>query len=158
MRRIFTGLVASAIMALFAFFASASVAQLRFDTQPLAIVTASGVRHNFTVELALDSQQRQQGLMYRTEMAEDRGMLFDFGGARDVSMWMRNTLLPLDMLFIDAAGRVVNIHQGAVPLSEAIISSGGPVNYVLELKGGVVASRGIAIGDRVESAQIARGR
>ncbi|MBT9370316.1 DUF192 domain-containing protein [Rhizobium sp. CSW-27] len=157
MRIVAKTLVASAMMALFAFLATVAAAQVRFDSEPLSILTFSGGRQDFTVELALDAEQRQQGLMYRTEMAEDHGMLFDFGDSRAVAMWMRNTLIPLDMLFIDARGRIVNIHQGAVPLSETIIPSGGPVKYVLELKGGVVAKRGIAIGDLVDSAQIARG-
>lgn len=156
MRVLSKTLVASAMMALFAFLATVATAQVRFDSEPLSILTFSGGRHDFTVELALDTEQRQQGLMHRTELAEDHGMLFDFGGSRPVAMWMRNTLIPLDMLFINARGRIVNIHQGAVPLSETIIPSGGPVKYVLELKGGVVAKQGIAIGDMVDSARIAR--
>lgn len=153
MRSLLSSYAAGAMMALLAFSAVAS-AQLRFDTQPLTIVTASGERHDFSVELALDPDQREQGLMYRKTMAPDAGMLFDFGEARAISMWMRNTLIPLDMVFIDDAGTITHIHEQAKPLSEAIISSQGPVKYVLELNGGEASRREIHKGDKVLSKQI----
>jgi len=81
-------------------------------------------------------------------------MLFDFKMDRDVTMWMRNTLIPLDMLFISKAGKIEHIHAGAVPHSESIISSRGAVRYVLELNGGSAKSFGIKTGDTVRSAQI----
>jgi uncharacterized protein len=127
-------------------------AQLRFDTQSLTIETQAGERHQLTVELALDGPQRQQGLMFRKQMAPDAGMLFDFGAPRDIAMWMRNTLIPLDMLFIGEDGRISHIHAQAQPHSEAIIS--GPVKFVLELNGGEAGRRHIAIGDMVLSHQI----
>ncbi|MCO5734086.1 DUF192 domain-containing protein [Rhizobium sp. SSA_523] len=163
MRHVHSTFLGSAVLALLLFAAvplvspanhAVSAAEIVFSTEPLAIRTADGKRHAFTVELALDAQERQQGLMYRRTMAADHGMLFDFGVAREVTMWMRNTLLPLDMLFIDRGGRITHIHEGAEPLSEAIISSNGPITYVLELNAGEVAKRGIKVGDQIESRQI----
>ena len=115
---------------------------------PLAIETASG-RHEFQVELARTPEQRARGLMFRRELAEDRGMLFDFGAARPVTMWMRNTYIPLDMLFIEPDGSILRIEHDAQPLAEAIIPSGGPVKAVLELPGGTAARLGIRSGDHV---------
>ncbi len=103
----------------------------------------------FQVELALTPEQRSRGLMFRTELAEDEGMLFDFGAPRPVGMWMRNTYIPLDMLFIDGDGRITRIEANAEPLSERTISSGGPVRAVLELPGGTTEKLGIEPGDRV---------
>ena len=114
----------------------------------LAIVGADD-RLEFQVELALTPEQRSRGLMFRTELAEDEGMLFDFGTPRPVGMWMRNTYIPLDMLFIDADGRITRIEANAEPLSERTISSGGPVRAVLELPGGITEKLGIEPGDRV---------
>lgn len=129
-------------------------AQETFSSEPLVIETAQGNKHNFTAELALTAGQRQQGLMHRETMAADAGMLFDFGIERDVTMWMRNTILPLDMLFINPDGTIHHIHQNAVPYSESIISSGGPIRFVLELNAGTVAKLGIKVGDHVTSRRI----
>lgn len=150
-------MVKSAIMALvFLTLAGAAQAQERqtFTSEPLTIETATGQTHNFTAELALNDAQRAQGLMFRKSMAPENGMLFDFGEARDVAMWMRNTLIPLDMLFIARDGRITHIHENAVPHSETIISSRGPVKFVLELNGGAAKRYGIKPGDMVRSAQI----
>ncbi|MCW8055609.1 DUF192 domain-containing protein [Agrobacterium tumefaciens] len=149
--------VKSAVMALLFFMlASAAQAQERqaFTSEPLTIETASGKTHDFVAELALDDAQRAQGLMFRKSMPSENGMLFDFGEARAVAMWMRNTLIPLDMLFIGSDGRITHIHENAVPHSEAIISSRGPVKFVLELNGGAAKRSGIKPGDMVRSAQI----
>ncbi|MBB4406070.1 MULTISPECIES: DUF192 domain-containing protein [Agrobacterium tumefaciens complex] len=149
--------VKSAVMALLFFMlASAAQAQERqaFTSEPLTIETASGKTHNFVAELALDDAQRAQGLMFRKSMPSENGMLFDFGETRAVAMWMRNTLIPLDMLFIGSDGRITHIHENAVPHSEAIISSRGPVKFVLELNGGAAKRSGIKPGDMVRSAQI----
>lgn len=149
--------VKSAVMALLFFMlASAAQAQERqaFTSEPLTIETASGKTHDFVAELALDDAQRAQGLMFRKSMPSENGMLFDFGEARAVAMWMRNTLIPLDMLFIGSDGRITHIHENAVPHSEAIISSRGPVKFVLELNGGTAKRSGIKPGDMVRSAQI----
>jgi hypothetical protein len=91
----------------------------------------------------------EQGLMFRQELAPDSGMLFDFKQPTLATMWMRNTLIPLDMLFVDTTGRIVNIHERAVPQSDAIISAAAPVRAVIELNGGTAARLGIKAGDRV---------
>ncbi|OLP55473.1 hypothetical protein BJF92_21880 [Rhizobium rhizosphaerae] len=127
---------------------------LAFSTAPLVIHAQDGRTHNFTVELALDEDQRAQGLMFRRAMAPEHGMLFDFGEVRRVMMWMKNTTLPLDMLFIGRNGRVETIRENAVPQSEAIIDSGKPVAFVLELNAGTVSRLGLKPGDRVETARI----
>jgi uncharacterized membrane protein (UPF0127 family) len=113
------------------------------------VIESGGKRHPFKVEIADTDQRRALGLMYRTSLAADAGMLFDFKHDEDVAMWMRNTRIPLDMLFIDRSGRVVNIAERAVPYSEATISSAAPVLAVLELNGGTAARLGLKPGDRV---------
>ena len=123
-----------------------------FEKASLAIVTADA-RHEFTVELALTPEQHQQGLMFRREMARDAGMLFDFGARhRRASMWMKNTYIPLDMLFIRDGGEIESIAARTTPHSLEAVSSRGPVRYVLELNAGTAARLGIAPGDRVEMA------
>ncbi|MDA5193659.1 DUF192 domain-containing protein [Govanella unica] len=107
------------------------------------------VRHLFQVEIADTDKERLRGLMYRKTLPDDGGMLFDYGEDREVAMWMRNTLIPLDMLFIDKAGVVRHIHENAIPHDETPIASGVPVRAVLELKGGTVAKLGLREGDRV---------
>lgn len=126
-------------------------AEETFDEGTLSILSADGRRHDFAVELALTARQRAQGLMHRRTMAADRGMLFAFGESRLVLMWMKNTYLPLDMLFIDDGGTIRTIRENAEPLSEAVISSNVPVAFVLELNGGTASVLGIKPGDRVES-------
>lgn len=144
--------LASAFMALFLCLASVAGAGEKFDTQPLTIVTKNGKSHAFTVELAVTPRQREQGLMNRREMAPDHGMLFAFGETRQVFMWMKNTYLPLDMLFIGKDGKVRSIKENARPLDESIIDSKGPIDYVLELNGGTVKRLGIRTGNRVQNA------
>ena len=146
--------IGSAVATLLVLFLSQAVAQTSFEREDLLIQTKSGKVHNFTVELALTTEQRSQGLMHRESMPKDHGMLFDFGETRPVSMWMRNTPLPLDMLFIQRDGTISHIHRKAVPFSEAIIDSRGPVHFVLELNGGRAAALGIEAGDRVMSKRI----
>ncbi|WP_337269725.1 DUF192 domain-containing protein [Oryzifoliimicrobium ureilyticus] len=125
---------------------------ISFDKEPLTIVQQSGQKIELQVEVATTPEQRERGLMFRTKMAENAGMLFDFGKAQPVQMWMENTVLPLDMLFMDAAGTVRNIKENAVPYSRDIIDSGGAVRYVLELNAGSVKKMSIKIGDRIASA------
>lgn len=117
--------------------------------EKLTIVTSSGPL-GIDIEMAVTPAERSKGLMYRTELAADSGMLFDFGYDQPVSMWMKNTYIPLDMLFIRSDGRVAAIATDTVPLSTATISSGGPVRAVLELPAGTVRAKGIAVGDRVQ--------
>ena len=127
--------------------AIADPATVGFEQSELSIDTAAGTLQ-FKVELAVTPAQRQRGLMFRQELAADAGMLFDFGRPSPVSMWMRNTYIPLDMLFIAEDGRIVKIVERTIPLSLTTISSDRPVRAVLELKGGTVSRLGISTGDR----------
>ena len=116
----------------------------------LEIVSKTGV-HAFTVELATNDDERSRGLMFRKELPEGRGMLFDFSREQPVSFWMHNTFIPLDMIFIRGDGRILHIAENTEPLSDRLIPSGGPVRAVLEVIGGTARKLGIAPGDRVES-------
>jgi hypothetical protein len=116
--------------------------------EPLEIVAASGP-HLFSVEVMRTDEQRARGLMNRRFMAQDRGMLFDFKREEPVAMWMKNTYLSLDMVFIDKSGKVVNIAENTEPLSERIIPSAGPVLAVLELNAGTARRLGLKPGDRL---------
>ncbi|MCF3639063.1 DUF192 domain-containing protein [Rhizobium sp. TRM95111] len=129
-----------------------------FQRERITVTTKDGKVHQFDVELAVTPRQREQGLMNRREMAADRGMLFAFGETRQVLMWMKNTYLPLDMLFIGKDGRIRTIRENAEPLSEAIIDSKVPVDFVLELNGGTAKALGIRNGNRVDSPLIERMR
>ncbi|MCS6854120.1 MAG: DUF192 domain-containing protein, partial [Elioraea sp.] len=116
----------------------------------LAIITRDGRRHVFRVEVARTPDQQTVGLMFRESVPEDGGMLFDWGSPRESSMWMKNTLVSLDMLFIAADGRIHRIAERTVPHSLAPISSRGPVRATLELAAGTAERLGIRVGDRVE--------
>jgi uncharacterized protein len=113
------------------------------------VIEASGGRFEFRVELAKTPAERARGLMFRESLADDHGMLFDFGHPQPVAMWMRNTLIPLDILFIRSDGRISRIARDAQPLSDRILESGEPVRAVLELRGGLTAERDIEPGDRI---------
>ncbi|HWA64038.1 MAG TPA: DUF192 domain-containing protein [Caulobacteraceae bacterium] len=125
-----------------------AVGQPTLRLEPLDIVTARGVQH-FRVEMADTDDSRETGLMCRTSVPANGGMLFDFGTPQPVSFWMKNTLVPLDMLFIGADGRIINIARNTRPLDETPAPSGGPALAVLELRGGRAAELGIAPGDLV---------
>ncbi|SHJ49419.1 hypothetical protein SAMN02745911_2663 [Aureimonas altamirensis DSM 21988] len=120
------------------------------------LLTSSGA-HRISVEIADTPESRATGLMNRNSMDEDHGMLFDFGESRDVSMWMKNTLIPLDMIFIRQDGTVARIARHATPLSLTPIPSGEPVRYVLELNGGAAAGYGVEPGDRVHHPLVGNG-
>jgi uncharacterized protein len=120
----------------------------KFPTSELTIVSASG-QHRFKIEVAETPAQMEQGLMFRTSLAPDAGMLFVYQLPTVATMWMSNTLIPLDMLFVDAQGVIVNIHQRAVPQSLDVISAAAPVRAVIELNGGTAARLGIQPGDEV---------
>ena len=139
--------LSSALIA-FAVFLLACRGAVAADVQSLEIVSKSGV-HVFAVEMAATEQERETGLMYRKELAEGRGMLFDFTPQQQVSMWMKNTFIPLDMIFIRADGRILRIAENTEPQSEKIISSGGLVKGVLEVIGGTARKYGIEPGDKV---------
>ena len=128
--------------------AGTSLAAMPTDAEPLVIETAQGPV-SFSVELALTPDDRSTGLMHRETMAADHGMLFRFDQVREVLMWMKNTPLPLDMLFIDDGGTLVGIAKDTTPFSENIIASPGPVLYVLELNAGTAERQGIRVGDKV---------
>jgi uncharacterized membrane protein (UPF0127 family) len=124
-------------------------AQLRdFPRSQLAIERRNG-RDTFQIWLAETPQQQEQGLMFLRQLPVDYGMLFVLGETRPMSMWMKNTYIALDMLFLAGNGRITHIVQRTTPLSEAIISSNGEVAAVLEIAAGEAQRRGIAVGDRV---------
>ena len=127
-----------------------SKAQPELPKEKLVIVTRDGARHDFMVEMALQPDQQTVGLMFRPSVPADGGMLFDWGAPRDSTMWMRNTVAPLDMLFINPNGTVHHIAEDAVPQSLATIPSGGAVRATLELAAGTVKRLGIRVGDKVE--------
>lgn len=105
----------------------------------------------FAVELARTPEEQARGLMFRESMPRMAGMLFVYEAPRDVSFWMRNTLIPLDMVFLDEAGVVVRVHENAVPLDETPIRAGAPTLAVLELNGGLARKLGIRPGDELRS-------
>lgn len=120
-----------------------------FATSEATIVTAAGNRYPFRVELASTPDQRAQGLQGRQTLAVDAGMLFDFEASQPVAMWMKDTHVPLDMIFIAADGRIVNIARDTTPRSLKVIESAAPVRGVLEVRAGTTARLGIRPGDRV---------
>jgi len=125
-------------------------------TETLSIHASDGKIHVFQVEIARTPREQATGLMHRERLAPDAGMLFLHASESRQSMWMKNTLIPLDMLFIRRDGRISRIHERAVPGSLESISSRGRVLAVLELRGGTVARLGIKVGDRVEHAAFTR--
>ena len=125
------------------------------DQQSLEITSKNGV-HVFSVEIAVTDEERALGLMHRRELPEGRGMLFDFSPEQDVRMWMKNTYVSLDMIFIRADGRILRIAENTEPLSERTISSGGRVRAVLEVVAGTAKKLGIVPGDRVSHPFFAR--
>ena len=120
----------------------------RAAVDDLTITTATGP-HHFAVEVMRTPDELERGLMFRRQMATDHGMLFDFGSPQPVTMWMKNTYLPLDMVFIASNGRIVSVKQDAEPLSEKTIPSGGDVLGVLELDAGTAKRIGLKPGDVV---------
>lgn len=133
------GLVAAILMAVPAL-AGAACAPDRVDLR------WPGGEHGFAVELADDPAERAQGLMFRESLAEGAGMLFVYESPRRAQFWMKNTLIPLDMIFADAAGRVTRVHPQAVPGDLTPIDGGDGIVYVLEVNGGLAAQLGIVPG------------
>jgi uncharacterized membrane protein (UPF0127 family) len=144
-RRPFIPAAAFLFVAALLVFARASFAA---DPHTLEIVSGNGV-HVFTVELATTDEQRARGLMFRKELPDGQGMLFDFQREQELSFWMKNTYIPLDMIFIRGDGRILRIAENTTPLSTANIPSGGPARAVLEVSGGTARKLGIKPGDRV---------
>ena len=153
-RRFLAACLALALLAL----APASVlAQAPAPAGLESLVIVSGdKRHAFQVEVMRTDEQRARGLMHRNYMPADRGMLFDFKAVEPVAMWMQNTYISLDMLFIRADGTIARIAERTEPLSTRTIPSGEPVLSVLEINGGVSKTLGIRPGDRVEHALFKR--
>ncbi len=137
--------------------ASAQQGLQTFERASLEIETKSG-KHRFAIELALTSEQQAQGLMYRQRLAPDAGMLFLYNAEQPIAMWMANTFVPLDMLFIGGDGRIRHIAERTVPHSTAVIGSGGPALAVLEVNGGTASRLGIGVGDRVLYPAFARAK
>jgi uncharacterized membrane protein (UPF0127 family) len=121
-----------------------------FGQSKLDLVTTDGKRTTITVEMAVTPEQLSQGLMFRKTLAQGSGMLFDFGQSRPVSMWMKNTLIPLDMLFIERSGRIIHIEEYTVPGTLEPRGPSQPVLGVLELPAGSTRRQGIRPGDRVD--------
>jgi uncharacterized protein len=123
--------------------------QSRLPEERLVIVSRDGARHEFRVEMAVLPEHQTVGLMFREAVGPNEGMLFDWGAPRESSMWMRNTIVPLDMLFIAADGRIHRIAERTVPYSLAPVDSRGPVRATLELAGGTAERLNFRVGDRV---------
>ena len=117
---------------------------------PLTIRTAGGQVHQFTVEVAASPAEQEQGLMNRQSLAPDRGMIFPYEPPKAASFWMKNTLIPLDMIFVRADGTISSIAENTVPLSLEPVASLEPVGAVLEIAGGRSAELQIKVGDKVE--------
>jgi uncharacterized membrane protein (UPF0127 family) len=143
-RHLMMSLVAAALLVTLYVAPAAMAASI----QPLEIVTKSGV-HVFSVEMATTEEEKTNGLMYRKELPDGKGMLFDFSPEQQISMWMKNTYIPLDMIFIRADGRILRIAENTEPHSTKIISSGGLARGVLEVIAGTAQKYGIQPGDRV---------
>jgi len=147
------------LFTVFMFWAACAMAQgaETWVVDHLNIVGIDGRRHGFEVELAVTPQQQTQGLMFRRALKADAGMLFDFHKVKPVAMWMKNTLLPLDMIFIADDGRIAGIAERTIPQSLDIISSPGAVRAVLEVNGGTAEKLGLKVGDRVDYPLFSRG-
>ena len=128
-----------------------TTAQPTLPTTPLIIDTVKGA-NPFTVEMALTGEQQERGLMFRRTLAPNAGMLFDFTREGEQSFWMKNTLIPLDLVFIKANGTIARVAPNCKPLSEEPIPSYEPVRAVLEIPGGRAAELGMKAGDRVRHA------
>lgn len=130
--------------------ADTSKAQPELPKETLVIVTKDGVSHSFNVEMALTQDQQTVGEMFRPSVPEDGGMLFDWVVPRESRMWMRNTIAPLDMIFINPDGSIRSITENAVPQSLAVIDSRGVVRATLEVAAGTAARLNIRVGDIVK--------
>lgn len=117
---------------------------------PLTVTNGNGQRHRFRVEVAATGQEQQRGLMFRTQMGADEGMIFPLAQVRMASFWMHNTVIPLDIIFIGPDKKVINIAANAVPYSDESLPSTAPAMAVLELNGGRAAALGIGPGSQVE--------
>ena len=156
-RRVLAGGVAALVWALLVGRQTADAEpQPPLPTGPLVIETQAGpVR--FAVELAATAAARTRGLQHRSHLADNAGMLFDFETPQPVAMWMKDTYVPLDMLFIDNDGRITRVVEDTLPMSLTVIRSGGPARAVLELVAGTARLYGIRPGDRVRHSIFGNG-
>ncbi len=145
MSKLYTFVLALVLSVTFAHLASA---QATFPKGELSIQTAENL-YDFDVELALDDEHRAFGLMYRNSLPEMNGMLFIYDRERELAMWMKNTFIPLDILFIDDEGKIITIAKSTQPRSLDRISSKGLAKAVLELNGGLTDKLGIMVGDEI---------
>lgn len=132
--------------------AAPATAQQTFAVSTATVETAGAAKLRFKVELAETQAQQAQGLMFRRQMPPDAGMLFIYSKPQVAAFWMKNTFIPLDMLFIAADGRIVHIHPNATPQSEATITTPQIVKAVMEINGGLAARLGVRVGDIVRHA------
>ncbi|HRF09987.1 MAG TPA: DUF192 domain-containing protein [Xanthobacteraceae bacterium] len=144
----FARLAALAVVLLVSPALAQNAPQPKLPLEPLEILTKTGIRV-FQVEFVQTEEQRRIGLMFRQELPDGEGMLFDFARPQPVAMWMRNTIVPLDMIFIRADGTIANIAKNTTPYSEQTIYSEGYVKGVLEVVAGTADRYGIAPGDKV---------
>ncbi len=137
--------------------AAGAAAPRRLPVEKVVIETRSGPRR-FTMEIAADDASRARGLMHRTHLAREAGMLFDFKTPLMTAFWMKDTPLPLDMLFVRADGTISTVAANAVPFSTAEIVSAEPIRAVIEINGGLARTLGISPGDRVLTPLLGTGR
>lgn len=143
---------ARAVVALALVLASCS----RASAESVVVQPHSGAGIPVAVEIAATPQSRELGLMYRDSLAPDSGMLFVFPERAPQSFWMRNTKIPLDILFVDEDGRIVRIHRRTEPFSEKSLPSGAPIRFVLEVEGGFSERHGVTEGDRIDLGALAK--
>lgn len=134
--------------------ASKSLRDDKSDRLTIELHGDNGLVHPFRVEVARTQKQQMRGLMFRKSLDDDAGMIFIYDRDDDIAMWMKNTYIPLDILFIDQAGIVRHIHENAKPHDLTPIASGGPVRAVLELKGGTASRLGLRVGSRLKGANL----
>lgn len=135
--------------ALFLFMPAAIAADSAAQMTEVTIVSQDGAKHVFHVEAATEWATQERGLMYRAHIPADGGMLFVFPASEEKGFWMRNTFLPLDMLFVTEDGVIHKIHHMAIPEDITPIRSEGPVKYVMEINGGTAEALGLAAGDKL---------
>lgn len=129
---------------------AAQISPAGLEETQLTVTTADGGEHLFTVEIAATPEQQNRGLMFRQELAPDRGMIFPYEPPKEASFWMKNTYIPLDIIYVRPDNTIAVIHENTVPLREDPYYSFEPINLVLEIPGGRSAQLGIKPGDKVE--------
>jgi uncharacterized protein len=140
---------ASTVVMLTCIVAAIGLAASDSQSDSTLIIATRHAQHRFTIEIARTPYEMERGLMFRDRLPPDHGMLFLYEDDRRVSFWMKNTLIPLDLMFADSSGRIVQIAERAVPMSTALISSDEPVRAVLEVNGGTAVRLNIKVGDRL---------